>query len=268
LLDSQREPRPRWFKAMARRILGGLQKAVVVFYSTTAVRRQIEAHGLLDPSRLVQAPYGIAPEFRPAPVNANGTADPVDGLDGAPFLLHVGSCIPRKRIDVLLEVFARVRARHRGFRLVQVGGEWTAEQRRQTERLGIGSALIQRRGLSRQLLADLYRRATLVLQPSEAEGFGLPVIEALGCGSVVVASDLPVFRELAGEAAVYCPIGDVAAWAQTVDRLLADASSVPGRSFRLLRAERYSWAAHTRTILDAYRTLTAMPGANLWSPAA
>src|SRR5438445_12563733 len=98
---------------MARRILGGLQKAVVVFYSTTAVRQQIEAHGLLDPCRLVPAPYGIAPEFRPAPLNSDATADPVDGLDGLPFLLHVGSCIPRKRIDVVLEVFARVRAHHR-----------------------------------------------------------------------------------------------------------------------------------------------------------
>jgi glycosyltransferase involved in cell wall biosynthesis len=256
LLDPQREPRPRWFKAMARRILGGLQKAVVVFYSTTAVRGQIEAHGLLDPCRLVHAPYGIAPEFRPALLNPDVTADPVDGLDGLPFLLHVGSCIPRKRIDVLLEVFARVQARQRNLRLVQVGGDWTAEQRRQIERLGVDSAVIQRRGLSRWSLADLYRRAKLVLQPSEAEGFGLPVIEALGCGSLVVASDLPVLRELAGEAAVYCPIGDVPAWAETVDRLLSDASSAPDRSVRLVRAERYSWAAHTRTILDAYRCLT------------
>src|SRR5438552_8013941 len=82
LLDPQREPRPRWFKAMARRILGGLQKAAVVFYSTTVVRRQIEAHALLDPCRLVQAPYGIAPEFRPAPSNGVAPAESVDGLDG------------------------------------------------------------------------------------------------------------------------------------------------------------------------------------------
>jgi glycosyltransferase involved in cell wall biosynthesis len=256
LLEPEREPRPRWFKAMERRILAGLQKAVVVFYSTAAVRSQIEAHGLLDPCRLVHAPYGLAPEFRPVSSTPNAAADPLDGLSGSPFLLHVGSCIPRKRIDVLLQVFARVQAHHRDLQLVQIGGEWTAEQRQQMERLGIGAALIQRRGLSRELLADLYRRATLVLQPSEAEGFGLPVIEALGCGSVVVASDLAVLRELAGDAAVYCPIGDVRAWANTVNRLLIDASSVPNRSRRLARAARYSWAAHTRTILDAYLSVT------------
>lgn len=257
LLDPEREPRPRWFKAMAGRILQGLRKAAVVFYSTTVVRQQIEAHGLIDPARLVHAPYGIAPEFHPAPRERDARGEPVDRLNGLPFLLHVGSCIPRKRIDVLLEVFARGEARQRNYRLVQVGGEWTAEQRQQIERLGIGSQVIQWRGLSRRALANLYQQAALVLQPSESEGFGLPVIEALGCGSIVVVSDLPVFRELAGDAAVYCPIGDVAAWVQTVERLLADASSAPDCRVRLGRAERYSWAAHTRTILQAYQRLPA-----------
>jgi glycosyltransferase involved in cell wall biosynthesis len=264
LLDPQREPRPRWFKAMARRILTGLQKAAVVFYSTTAVRRQIEAYDLLDPSRLVQAPYGIAPEFHPAPPGPGAATDAVDGLDGLPFLLHVGSCIPRKRIDVLLEVFARAQARRRNLRLVQIGGEWTVTQQRQIEQLGIGPAVVQRRGLSRRALANLYRQAALVLQPSEAEGFGLPVIEALACGSIVAASDLPVFRELAEDAAVYCPIGDVAAWVETVDRLLADPSAAPDCGVRLGRAERYSWAAHTRTILEAYQRLTAKAATDVW----
>jgi glycosyltransferase involved in cell wall biosynthesis len=53
----------------------------------------------------------------------------------------------------------------------------------------------------------MYRRAALVLQPSSAEGFGLPVAEALACGAVVLASDLEVLREVAGEAAAYAPDG-------------------------------------------------------------
>ena len=61
-------------------------------------------------------------------------------------------------------------------------------------------------------LAAVYRRAALVLQPSEAEGFGLPVAEALACGTPVLASDLAVLREVGGEAAVYRAVGDVPAW--------------------------------------------------------
>ena len=65
LIDPARYPRPRWFRALARRILTGLQKAAVVFHSTGSVREQITRHGLIDPGKLVHAPYGVAAEFTP-----------------------------------------------------------------------------------------------------------------------------------------------------------------------------------------------------------
>jgi glycosyltransferase involved in cell wall biosynthesis len=167
----------------------------------------------------------------------------------------VGSCIPRKRIDVLLEVFARVRRRRRDVLLVQVGGTWTAAQEEQIARLALGADVSQVKGLDRPAIAALYRRADLVLQPSEAEGFGLPVIEALACGSVVLASDLPVLREVGGPGAVYCPVGDVAAWAEAVCRLLEEPGTAPDRATRLAQGRRYSWAAQTRTVLTAYERL-------------
>src|SRR5206468_182206 len=103
LLTPAVEPRPRWRKALARRILHGLQRAAVVFYSTAAVRRAMEQFGLVDPQRLVWAPYGVAPEYT-AETPEGHAAVSVPGLEGAPFLLHVGSCIPRKRMDVLFDV--------------------------------------------------------------------------------------------------------------------------------------------------------------------
>jgi glycosyltransferase involved in cell wall biosynthesis len=247
LLEPRLEPRPRWFRALARRCLTGLQKAAVVFHSTLAVRRQIEAHSLVDPARLVHAPYGIADEFRPDA----GAAAPVDG----PFLLHVGSCIPRKRIDVLLDVFAALRPRFPGLSLVKVGADWSPDQRSQIGRLGLGGEIVPFEGLTRDEIASLYRSASVVLLPSEAEGFGLPVVEALACGAVVVASDLPALREVGGPAAVYCAVGDVAAWAEVVGRLLTDPAAAPPRPTRLAWARRFSWAAHARTVAEAYRGL-------------
>jgi glycosyltransferase involved in cell wall biosynthesis len=255
LLEPARDPRPRWFRWVARRVLRGLQRAAVVFHSTQEVRREILGHGLIDPDRLVQAPLGVPPEYTPQAEPDGTAARLLAPLGGAPYVLHVGSCIPRKRIDVLLRVFAAARAELPGLWLVKVGGPWAAEHRRLLEELKVGPAVLQVCGLARRTIADLYRRAALVLLPSAAEGFGLPLIEALACGAAVVATDLPVFREVGGEAVVYCPLGDVAAWAGTVSALLDDPSRAPALPLRLARARRYSWDSHARIIAGAYLKL-------------
>src|SRR5262249_20963655 len=152
-------------------------------------------------------------------------------------------------------VFAEVRRCHPDLKLVKVGGPWQPEQKDLIGRLGIAAEIHQYIGVDRATIARLYRQAALVLVPSEAEGFGLPVIEALACSSIVVASDFPVLREVGGQAAVYCPVADVAAWSQTVCRLLADPAQAPQRSDRIAQAQRYSWAAHAEIIAKTYLRL-------------
>ena len=251
LTDPAAEPRPRWFRWLAGRVLTGMQKAAVVFYSTGPVREQMLQLGLVDAAKLVHAPYGVAAEFTPdAPVPVEL---PVPG--DAPYLLHVGGNMPRKRLDVLLDVFAAVRPRVPGLRLVQVGGPWPTPL---AERLGrLGGSVLQVRGLSREQLSELYRRAAAVLVTSEAEGFGLPAIEALACGAAVVASDIPVLREVGGDAVVYCAVGDVPAWAGAVAGLLTDPELAPPRATRLAQAARYSWGEHAQVIGAAYLRLAA-----------
>ena len=255
LLEPRKEPRPRWFKAIARHILSGLQKARIVFHSTRAVREEIERHGLLDTSRLVHAPYGTAEEFSPKTTTDEIKHHAIAKLNGAPFLLHVGSCIQRKRIDVLLEVFATVRMSHPKLKLVQVGGEWTFEQRKQIARHSLENYIYQLRNLKRATVAEFYRRAELVLLPSEAEGFGLPIIEALACGSIIVASDIAVIREVGENAVVYCPTADVETWAETVDKLLRLPALAPEKEIRLSRANCFSWSRHAQIIAEAYKRL-------------
>ena len=223
LLEPEREPRPGWFRAMVRRILSGLRAAAVVFHNSRATGDEIVRRGLVSTERLIHAPLGVAPDFRAAaqePESPPATSLP-DGLTPGGYLLHVGSCINRKRIDVLLQAFAAARSSRPGLRLVQVGGQWTGEQQALVARLGIGDALVQRRGLDRRALAALYRGAALVLQPSDAEGFGLPVVEALACGAPVLASDIPVLREVGAEAALYAPPGDIRAWSRMVAAVLS-----------------------------------------------
>jgi glycosyltransferase involved in cell wall biosynthesis len=240
---------PAWRKAIARAQLSGLQRATVVFYSTAQVRAEIERAGIVDPQRLVHAPYGVADEFFSADAP---DAIPAGLLPARPFLLHVGSSMARKRLDVLFEVFARVRVHIPDLMLVQQGAELTADQKALVTRLGIADALVQPPRLSRTGLAALYRRAELVLLTSEREGFGLPVLEALAAGGTVVASDIPAFREVGGAAAVFCRVGDVEQWAQTVRELIEKPDGRPSLPVRDTVAKSFTWTAHATKVAEAY----------------
>jgi glycosyltransferase involved in cell wall biosynthesis len=255
LLDPAADPRPLWYRVMAQRILGGLRKAAVVFYNTQTVGDEIRRAGWIDSGLLVHAPLGVAPQF--VADGARATVKPpwLAELDGRPWALHVGNCIRRKRIDVLLEVIAAVRATIPDLRLVKVGGQWTSGHREQISRLGLDRAITHVTGLSRAELAEVYRRAHVVLMPSAAEGFGLPVIEALACGAAVVASDIPALREAGGPAVTFAPVGDVAAWSNRVAEFLASPAVAPSRADRLAWAGRFTWRAHADIIARAYHRL-------------
>ena len=129
---------PRWFRAVARNILRGMQRAAVVFHSTLDVRDRILRHGLIDPGRLVHAPYGVSPEFAARPAGEDG-GGPVSRPGGPAVPAPRRQLHPRKRIDVLLSVFGRVRERFGDLTLVQIGGQWTAAQQEQIARLGVGA---------------------------------------------------------------------------------------------------------------------------------
>jgi glycosyltransferase involved in cell wall biosynthesis len=251
ILEPGEEPRPKWFRWLASRILNGMQSAAVVFHSTEAVRDRIVSLGLVDPAKLVHAPYGVAAEF--VPVSSSNAPLPIP-LD-FPFLLHVGSNISRKRLDVLLDVFAQVRTHVPEIRLVQVGGPWPTHLAERIDQLGIRTSVTQLRGLTREHLAELYRRAAAVLITSEAEGFGLPVIEAMACGAAVIASDIPTLREAGGAGANYCTVADVQGWAETVTRVLNEPASAPPKEARIAHASRFTWAEHASIIGGAYLRL-------------
>jgi glycosyltransferase involved in cell wall biosynthesis len=260
LLQPDREPRPRWFCRLVQHVLDGFRQAAVVFYNSRHTGEELLRYGLVPQERLVHAPLGVAPEFTPQPP---ATPVPLPLSTDPPYLLHVGSNSPRKRLDLLLDIFAAVRLHLPALRLVQVGGPWPAACLAQIRRLGLGSHITQVRGLSREQLAELYRRAAAVLVTSDAEGFGLPVIEALACGAVVVASDLPAVREAGGSAAVYCPVGNIPVWTATLVRLLQQPDWAPPRTQRLAHAGRFSWAEHARIIASTYsRLVEPSPGGN------
>ena len=261
LLEPEEEPRPRWFRAMTRRILNGMTRCAHVVCVSGAVRQQILRHSLVPAARLSVVHNGAHPSCLPLPDPAAdaGAARLLasDPAHQASYLLHVGSTAERKRIDLLLEIFAAVRKQAPGARLIRVGGPFTAAQSLLAEKLGVAGAIHVLPFLDRSVLAAVYRRASILLQPSEAEGFGLPVVEALACGCPVIASDLPVLREVGGSAAVYCPVGDVPAWTRAAVELLREQASgaeifAQRRARACEQASLFSWAEAARKLADIY----------------
>jgi glycosyltransferase involved in cell wall biosynthesis len=136
--------------------------------------------------------------------------------------------------------------------LVKVGGTWTEEQQATLAQHCLADQVLHLTSIERSTLACLYRRARLVLMPSAAEGFGLPVLEALACHAPVLASDLPVFHEVGGTAVRYAPVGDVAAWTENALEMLQNPERGGSAQERGAQANRFSWQRHAEVIAETY----------------
>jgi glycosyltransferase involved in cell wall biosynthesis len=264
VLDPAVERRSPLFKAMTRRILAGLRKAGHIACDSYATRDALVAKAGVALERTSVVPNGPHPSCSPE-------AEPSADIDAArllgprgPFvdLLHVGSTIPRKRIDALLHIFDSLRSAHRSLRLVRVGGPFTAAQQALVRELDLADDIVVMPTLDRSTLAAVYRRCALLLMPSEREGFGLPVLEALACGTPVVASDMAALREVGGFAVTYCPVDDIDAWHHAVSRLLDErrdnaAQWTLRRESGLRRAAAFSWSRYAADVAAIYARIAA-----------
>ena len=245
-------------RAFVKRALTGLQRAAAVVCDSEATRSELLANSLVSADRTSVVPIAVHPSCTVAPdAAADAVAATLTGPLGASDLLHVGSTIPRKRIEMLLEVLARVADRRPDVRLWRVGGPFTDAQAARACQLGVAQRITVMPFVTRPVLAALYRRAALVVLPSEREGFGLPVIEAMACGTPIVCSDLPVLREVGGGAAEYCAPGDPAEWSTRIVALLTERASARTRwgarqAAGIARASRFSWHRYASEMHAVY----------------
>ena len=177
-----------------------------------------------------------------------------------PYFLYVGNAYPHKNLERLVLAFDRLtRGRNidRDLRLILVG-KHDFFYRRLT-------SSIAERGLSERIVlfgpADdrelnaLYRHAIAFVFPSLMEGFGLPALEALAVGCPVLASDIPVFREVFGQACQYFDPEDISALTGLLEQTLrASVRGVQPRKIRLPRT--YSWKVLAEKTLSVYRSLS------------
>jgi glycosyltransferase involved in cell wall biosynthesis len=244
---------PRDYRWVRRaRVLGlrQLRHADAVIAVSQATRRDVVRLTGTSPGRITVIPEGISTAFRPAPQDAVAALRSRLRLD-RPYLLAVGTFDPRKRIALLADMVREVRRDH-DVMLVIAGDQGTFADTVAGAlfRAGLAEHSLVTGHVSIGELATLYTGAECLVFTSAYEGFGLPPLEAMACGTPAVVFDNSSLPEVSGTAAVVVRDGDAALMAEAIGRLLDD----PGERDRR-RAEGLAWAATFTWSRAAARTV-------------
>lgn len=211
----------------------------------------------LDRSRMHVVYNGVGEQFKPVPAaQARAEVTQVFGLDG-PYFLFVGKLESRKNVVRILEAFDRFR-REAGdpVKLVLAGRRThLTEGVEETIRAcGMADAVVEIGYVPDETLPALYSAAQALVFPTLWEGFGIPVIEAMACGTPVITSNLSSLPEVAGDAALLVDPYSVDDIGAAMLRLWREPALAAGLSARgLVNAQRFSWDITARQTLAVYR---------------
>jgi glycosyltransferase involved in cell wall biosynthesis len=173
-----------------------------------------------------------------------------------PLALAVGTIEPRKRYDYLIAAFAQARQQPGGPRMLAIAGRrgWLYDSVFQAvEEHRVANAVRFLDYVPEDDLAALYSTADVLAMPSAYEGFGMPVIEAMACGTPVVCSDGGALPEAAGDAALIVPVDDIASLADALVAVTSETTRQEAMRARgLARAAEFTWERVARLHLEVY----------------
>ena len=214
--------------------------------STFSKLEIVAAYGVAD-DRIDVIPLGVGRNFVP---NAQQPREPV--------VLHVGDIHARRNLAIVLDVvmdLANAEPQLKNLRLVLIGrdlGELSSLHQRAASR-GQLARLVHAGNPDDAGLLSWYQRASVLAYPSRYEGFGLPILEAMACGTPVVASRVTSIPEVAGDAAVLLEPYDAPGWHDAIRRLLLDGRFAQDLSRTgLARAAEFTWTRTAALTLKAY----------------
>jgi len=179
----------------------------------------------VPPGRVTAVPLGVSEHFRPPDAAALEEFRARHGLPER-YLLYLGTLEPRKNLTTLLRAYARLRRRGLDWPLVLAGPKgWLYEDIFRTiDALRLAEHVRLPGYVAYEEQPLWYGGATVFVYPSTYEGFGLPVLEAMACGTPVVTSTASSLPEAAGDAALLVECRDEEALAQAIERLAGDAA--------------------------------------------
>jgi glycosyltransferase involved in cell wall biosynthesis len=244
-----------------RILLRSMRRATAISAVSQATADDIQRTNPTLASRVVVIPNGVRAVF--ARVEEPERLRSVTARLGLPpsgYLLTVGADMPRRNYARLLEALS-IACSEDGLAipLVMVGNvKWaTTRASSRARELGILDRVIFCEDVDDADLAALYSAATAYICPTLHEGFGLPIVEAMACGTPVACSDLQVLHEVTSSSAVYFDASDVTSIRRALVEVARRPAPSAGERDRLrAHATRYSWRASARKTRELYETLT------------
>jgi len=217
-------------RQVLRLSLAGLKRVDRIVAVSEFTRQGVIKHLGVSEDRVITIHSGIDHEvFRPiadARQVLIGYYPHLAGIASAPWLLYVGSELPRKNMGTLLQAVALVREEIPDIRLIKVGSAGGEHFRRQTLRaiseLGLEDHVLIFEAVDEKALPLFYGAADVFVTASKLEGFGLPVLEAMACGAPVVCSDAGALSELVGKAGRTVPFHDPSMVSEALGTVLSD----------------------------------------------
>jgi glycosyltransferase involved in cell wall biosynthesis len=217
-------------------VLIGLQLTTMMITHTRAVRAAAIEHFRIHPDRIVSIPLAASDRFRPVAAS--------ESLP--PYFLYVGTLEARKNISVIIDAWRELR-RSANVEL------WLAGRAREGFPAPAGQDGLRVLGaVDDERLPELYSGALACVYPSTYEGFGLPVLEAMQCGSLVITSRDPAVCEVSGGAAVQVDANDGRGWVQAMASALEPAVRQEWSRRALARAAEFSWERTARLTHEIY----------------
>jgi len=252
--------RPEWYPYRRDVVRRGFYRrsaraARVVLTDSEFSAAEIVAAYAIPRERIVVAPLGVGGLF--APGEADGCTLPQE-ISG-PFVLHVGDLHERRNLATVVDAVIGARRHFGGAAAVSlvlagvdrgVGDGICAI----AANAGLPEAVVKLGSVGEDLLVSLYRCATALVYPSLYEGFGLPVLEAMACGTPVIASRAASIPEVAGDAGILLDPLDVSAWTAAIVSVVNDDDRrAEMRRRGLARAAEFTWERTAALTAQAYR---------------
>lgn len=239
-----------WRQYWSRTVARAVERAAVVLCDSEATRRDVERFFPATAAKARVVPPGVdASRFA-------GEDGLPDGLEpGRPYFFFVGNLTRRKNIPVLLEAHARLDGRSDAALVLAGAPDFGAGELIHAIHAAGEKRLVRWLGpVDDRQLAALYRHALALVYPSEFEGFGLPLLEAMASGCPVVSSTGGALPEAAGDAALLVPPNDAAALADAMLRVAGDPALREDLVRRgRVRAGELTWRRTAERVLAAYR---------------
>ncbi|NJN55659.1 MAG: glycosyltransferase family 4 protein [Anaerolineae bacterium] len=235
-----------------------IRRATHILADSQATKDDLTAVWQVAPQKITVLYSGVHERFHPVADQQKQTAVRHQyNLGSAPYILAVGTVQPRKNYQLLIRAFQPI-AQAQPHNLVITGGKgWLMEEMMaEVGRQGLDGRVQFAGFVADEDLPTLYSAADLFVFPSLYEGFGLPLLEAMGCGVPVITSNTSSLPEVAGQAAVLLSPHDQEAWTAAMARLLADSlerTQLVAAGFRQVR--HFSWEQSAHQLRQLYEQL-------------